>query len=69
MPQKQIAGPGNTKAQCKITIITRFKSYPHGDKKRGYTVTGRTDMSLTKPEPNTAKGIRTTVAKQKQQEV
>ena len=52
MPQQQIAGPGNTKAQCKITIIARFKSYPYGDKKRGYTVTGRTDMTETWAIPN-----------------
>ena len=50
-------------------IITRFKSYPYKDEKRGYTVTRHTEMSHTKPEPNATNGIRTTVAKQKQQQV
>ena len=50
-------------------IITRFKSYPYTDKKRSCTVTERTEMSHTKPEPNATNGIRTTVAEQRQQEV
>ena len=36
---------------------------------RGYTVTRYAEMSHTKPEQNATNGIRTTVAKQKQQEV
>ena len=48
-------------------IITRLKSYPYRDKNRGHTVIGSTDMSHTKPKPNTTKGIRKTLAKQKQQ--
>ena len=52
-----------------ITIITRSKSYPYTDKKRGCTVTERTEMSHTKPEPNATKGKRTTVAEGKQEEV
>ena len=36
---------------------------------RGYTVTRHTEMSHTKPEQNATNGIRTIVAKQKQQEV
>ena len=50
-------------------IITQFKSYPYKDKKRGYTVARHTEMSHTKPEPIATNGIRTTVAKQEQQEV
>ena len=47
-------------------IITRFKSYPYRDKNRGHTVIESTDMSHTKPKPNTTKGKRKTLAKQKQ---
>ena len=52
-----------------IITRTRFKSYPYKDTMRGYTVTRHTGMSHTKPEQNATNGIRTTVAKQKQQEV
>ena len=38
---------------------------PYNDKKRGYTVTRRTEMSHTKPKLNATNGIRTTVAKWK----
>ena len=50
-------------------IITRFKSYPYTDKNRSCTVTERTEMSHTKPEPDATKGIRTIVAEQRQQKV
>ena len=51
-------------------LITWFKSYSYKDKKRGYTVTRHTaEMSHTKTEQNATNGTRTTVAKQKQQEV
>ena len=53
----------------KIKIITWFKSYPYKDENIGCTVTRRNEMSHTKPEPNASKGIRMTVAEQKQQEV
>ena len=33
-----------------------------------HTVIDRNEMSHTKPEPNATKGIRTTVAEQKQQQ-
>ena len=52
-----------------IIIVTRSKSYPYTDKKRGCTFTERTEMSHTKPEPNATKCIRTTVAEGKQEEV
>ena len=52
-----------------IITCTRFKSYPYKDTMRGYTVTRHTEMSHAKPEQNATNGIRTTVAKQKQQEV
>ena len=38
-------------------VITRFNSYPYTDKKRGCTDTEHTEMSHTKPEPNTTKDI------------
>ena len=60
-----MAGPGN----LQNNVITRFKSYPSNDNTRGYTVTRRTKMSHTKPKLNATNGMRTTVAKQKQQEV
>ena len=44
------------------------QTYPYKDKKRGYTVTRHTEMKNTKPEQNATNGIKTTVAKQKQQE-
>ena len=52
-----------------IIIIIWSKFYPYTDKKRGCTVTERTEMSHTKPEPNATKGIRTTVTEQKEQEI
>ena len=45
-------------------VITRFKSYPYTDKKRGCTVTERTEMSHTKPEPNTKKGMQSILERQ-----
>ena len=48
-------------------IITRFKSYPYRDKNRDHKVIGRTEIRHTKPKPNTTKGIRKILAKEKQE--
>ena len=45
-------------------VITRFKSHPYTDKKKRCTVTERTEMSHTKPEPNTTKGMQSILERQ-----